>query len=147
MVQTPRPSRRALLRWLTLGSAALPLAWLSFRQLFPWFTGAALSPQKVLVGAVDEVFASSDVVCASVGGTPAALIRTRESVEARSLVCTHGQCIVAYDRERSCFVCPCHGGMFEKDGRVRCGPPTVPLQRLFVSVHDNIIYLSNKVIS
>jgi Rieske Fe-S protein len=33
------------------------------------------------------------------------------------------------------YVCPCHGGAYDRDGRVVAGPPPQPLQRLAVRVN------------
>ena len=34
------------------------------------------------------------------------------------------------------FMCPCHGGVFYKDGRVAAGPPQHPLPRYQVRVQN-----------
>ncbi len=140
-------NRRALLRSLATLAAAAPLGWVAARQLFPWWFGRPVRPASVQIGPVASVFASSDMVATSVTGVPTMLVRSGEKVEALSMVCTHGQCTVSYESARSCFVCPCHGGEFEKDGRVRSGPPTKPLERLAVVVDNDIITLSDRVVS
>ena len=35
------------------------------------------------------------------------------------------------------FMCPCHGGVFYKDGRVAAGPPQAPLSRYGVRVNKD----------
>jgi Rieske Fe-S protein len=51
-------------------------------------------------------------------------------VRARSLLCTHMGCDVAWDGGEARYVCPCHGGRFDAEGRVVSGSPTRPLPEL-----------------
>jgi glycine/D-amino acid oxidase-like deaminating enzyme/nitrite reductase/ring-hydroxylating ferredoxin subunit len=50
-------------------------------------------------------------------GTPHAL----------SAKCTHEGCTVTWNNADRTWDCPCHGSMFERDGRVRHGPAVEPL--------------------
>lgn len=43
--------------------------------------------------------------------------------------CTDLSCPVTYDGGSECFFCPCHGGIFAKDGTPMAGPPPRPLYR------------------
>ena len=43
--------------------------------------------------------------------------------------CTDLSCPVTFDTGSECFFCPCHGGIFAKDGTPMSGPPKVPLYR------------------
>src|SRR5438105_3638760 len=47
-----------------------------------------------------------------------------------SSVCTHAGCSVTWHPERSQFLCPCHGGVFDGNGKSVAGPPPRPLTRL-----------------
>jgi Rieske Fe-S protein len=133
-------------RALGMMIASAPLGWLAVRQLFPWWLGQSPRPVNVSLGPVSKVFASSDYVPTSATGVPTMLIRKGESVEALSMLCTHGQCTVVFEQSRSCFVCPCHGGVFESDGRVRTGPPTKALQRIAVKLEGQVVVLSDQII-
>lgn len=44
-----------------------------------------------------------------------------------SAVCTHMQCIVAWNKAEKSWDCPCHGSRFDVDGRVLEGPALVDL--------------------
>lgn len=51
----------------------------------------------------------------------------RDSVRAMSATCTHLGCQVQWDGEGKKFKCPCHGGVYGRDGTVLSGPPPRPL--------------------
>jgi Rieske Fe-S protein len=53
-----------------------------------------------------------------------------KSVHVLSATCTHLGCQVRWDAPSSHFRCPCHGGVFDPQGRVVSGPPPRPLDRL-----------------
>ena len=52
------------------------------------------------------------------------------AVHALSATCTHLGCQVRWDPPSTCFRCPCHGGVFDAQGRVVSGPPPRPLDRI-----------------
>lgn len=64
------------------------------------------------------------------GEDPFELLRTESGVEARSLVCPHYGCRVAWVEARRQYACPCHDGLFDADGLPVAGPPTRPLRVL-----------------
>lgn len=43
--------------------------------------------------------------------------------------CTDLSCPVTWDPGSHWFFCPCHGGIFSKDGEPKAGPPKIPLYR------------------
>ena len=53
-----------------------------------------------------------------------------------SPICPHLGCSVAWRANQNKFVCPCHGGQFDADGRHLSGPPPRRLDRLDVQVKD-----------
>jgi menaquinol-cytochrome c reductase iron-sulfur subunit len=53
---------------------------------------------------------------------------------AMSNICTHLGCRVRWIEERQQFFCPCHNGVFDRDGNVVSGPPPRPLDRYDVRV-------------
>ncbi len=48
--------------------------------------------------------------------------------------CTHMGCPVRWLQDAELFMCPCHGGVYYKDGTVAAGPPPKPLVRFDVRV-------------
>jgi len=51
-----------------------------------------------------------------------------------SVNCTHMGCPIRWLQEAELFMCPCHGGVYYKDGTVAAGPPPKPLVRYEVRV-------------
>jgi Rieske Fe-S protein len=62
------------------------------------------------------------------------LVRDGQTVRALSATCTHLGCQVRWDRDSKRFLCPCHGGAYDSQGRVVDGPPPRPLDRIEVRV-------------
>jgi menaquinol-cytochrome c reductase iron-sulfur subunit len=50
--------------------------------------------------------------------------------------CPHKGCRVAWRTERKLFVCPCHGGTFDAEGKRTAGPPDAPLDEVDFRVED-----------
>ena len=59
-----------------------------------------------------------------------ALLRDGSGLYALSLVCTHLGCTVTVSAHE--LACPCHGSIFDRQGRVLKGPADRPLGRLKV---------------
>ena len=53
-----------------------------------------------------------------------------QQVRAFSATCTHLGCQVHWDAPAKKFRCPCHGGVYDVDGKVLEGPPPRPLQTI-----------------
>ncbi len=59
------------------------------------------------------------------------LVKTGENaVVALSSTCTHLGCRTSWDPAAKSIKCPCHGGVYDAQGRVTAGPPPAPLVRL-----------------
>lgn len=59
-----------------------------------------------------------------------------------SAECTHLGCIVTWDADRGLFICPCHEGQFDAEGRVLSGPPPAPLKRHRAKIENGKLYLA-----
>lgn len=60
---------------------------------------------------------------------------------ALSNVCTHLGCRVRWISDQSEFFCPCHNGVFDKNGNVVSGPPPRPLDQYEVSLDNDQLFI------
>lgn len=142
--------RRTLLTWLSfaLAGVAGALAAVPVIGVVVWPLRRAAVQTWEAVGAADDF---------ALGVTTAVAYRDPERVPwggftaenaawvrrvgadrfiAFSSYCTHTGCPVRWIEGARLFLCPCHGGAFDGDGRVAAGPPPAPLPRLAVRVRE-----------
>ena len=62
-----------------------------------------------------------------------------EAIVVFSRNCTDLSCPVTYDPGSECFFCPCHGGIFAKDGERLAGPPNRPLYRYATRIEQGVL--------
>lgn len=69
----------------------------------------------------------------------AAYVRRGEddSFLALSVNCTHLGCPVRWEEKSKLFMCPCHGGVYYKDGSRAAGPPPRGMFHYEIRVSDN----------
>lgn len=60
---------------------------------------------------------------------------------AMSNICTHLGCRVRWIEDQDQFFCPCHNGVFDKEGNVISGPPPRPLDRYEVKVENGQLFI------
>ena len=60
---------------------------------------------------------------------------------AMSNICSHLGCRVRWIADNNQFFCPCHNGVFDKDGNVIDGPPPRPLDRYELKVEGDQLYV------
>lgn len=58
--------------------------------------------------------------------------------------CSHLGCPVRWFASAEIFMCPCHGGVYYKDGSVAAGPPPRPLSQYPMRVQDGQVQLQTK---
>jgi Rieske Fe-S protein len=121
--------RRALL--LSLGGGALTAA----ATLAGCSRKPALKPTQALIPLSDVPAAGRLKVL--IAGKPVELQRTSEGVIARSLLCSHFGCVVAWHEEKQAYLCPCHEGVYDAEGAVVGGPPPKGLSSVPVAVSGN----------
>ena len=61
--------------------------------------------------------------------------REGDGYRAMSAICAHLGCRVNWDATAKQFKCPCHGGVYDREGNVVAGPPPGPLARYAVRVN------------
>ena len=83
----------------------------------------------------------SSLPWAGISARSAAWLRREGDTEfiAFSVNCTHLGCPIRWMEGAELFMCPCHGGVFYKDGRVAAGPPQAPLSRYHVRVNNGSV--------
>lgn len=60
---------------------------------------------------------------------------------AMSNICTHLGCRIRWVADSGQFFCPCHNGVFDKDGGIVSGPVPRPLDRFELKVEDGQLYI------
>lgn len=141
--EAPDTTRRRFLVRLIQGVHATIGATLAFV-----FGGAILSPslarrERSWLGAANaaalkdgEPLAVTLRVARQDGATEAVdrrvvyLVRTGDRVRALDSTCTHLGCRTRFNAETREIECPCHGGVYDAEGRVVSGPPPRPLDEL-----------------
>lgn len=53
--------------------------------------------------------------------------------------CTDLGCPIAWDPGSHWFFCPCHGGVFSKEGEPKAGPPKIPLYRFAHRIREGLL--------
>jgi quinol---cytochrome c reductase iron-sulfur subunit, bacillus type len=86
---------------------------------------------------------ASPLPWAGVTANTAAWLRRESATEfmAFAINCSHLGCPVRWLEKANLFMCPCHGGVYYKDGTVAAGPPPRPLTRYPVRVRDGKVEL------
>lgn len=69
------------------------------------------------------------------------VVNRGEQLLVLSNLCTHTGCGVRWESERQRFVCPCHGGEFDMEGRVMKEPPPRPLRRIAHQLRDGALWI------
>jgi Rieske Fe-S protein len=73
-----------------------------------------------------------------------AKINKNLNIKVFSSTCTHLACNVIWQEETNQFLCPCHSGQFDANGKPVAGPPTKPLSVLEHKIEEEnlLVYLS-----
>ncbi len=142
----PGIGRRRFLSRLSVAAAALSAALVAIPGLL-FLLGLRRTPRVWRpVGTVDQFRVGSTVEVtfddpsplpwAGVTARTAAWLRRTSEQEfvAFSINCTHLGCPVRWLPDAEIFMCPCHGGVFYRDGRVASGPPPRPLVKYPVRI-------------
>lgn len=141
--QDTSTTRRRLIKaagWLSFAPAALMLAWDLLQYLVPPRRRATF--RKVFVLRTPDLPAEDVHEMVDLTGRPLAIIRPPGgSALAISLVCTHLGCRVHWQPKARTFLCPCHMGIFDEQGRVLSGPPPSPLPQHRVSVEGENLFV------
>jgi menaquinol-cytochrome c reductase iron-sulfur subunit len=146
--QTNLDRRKFLVR-LSLLAGAIPAAVVAV-PILSALLGPLLQRQKQewrRVAALDDIPVGQTKLITYLNADPlpwagttakAAAWLRRESEDrlvAFSAHCSHLGCPVRWEDKAQLFMCPCHGGVYYKDGTVAAGPPPKPLTTIEVRIN------------
>ena len=140
-----RPTRRGLLSWGVMG---LSLA-ASYGLGLTYFLRFLLPVRRerwreLFVATVDEIPPGQSRRYVDPAGGETFIHNLDGQFVALSNICPHLGCKVHYQASQGRFVCPCHQGVFDSNGRPISGPPAQenkPLKRHEVIVRGGAIYI------
>src|SRR5262245_46891916 len=135
-------ARRDFTKFLGLTSLAFVVGqfWIALQNRWRRTRG---KPTTIAVARLDEMpVGSAHLFHFPTPADPAVLLRLGEdTLLAFSSQCTHLQCPVLPEIEKSRFRCPCHAGYFDlRTGQPTAGPPRRPLPRIALKVENSVIY-------
>ena len=160
-LETPEVlSRRRFLEKLSMALAGfcaavvgLPLIGFVIAPLFrkvpeQWVTLGKVNDFQVGKTVTVTVIDTSPLPWAGITAKNAVWLRreTESSFIAFSANCTHLGCPVRWMEGAELFMCPCHGGVYYKDGNVAAGPPPRPLVRYAVRVENGDVKMSSVIV-
>ncbi len=73
------------------------------------------------------------------------IVSSAEGLTVLSATCSHLGCLVNYSKEKGEFICPCHGGRYDLNGRNIAGPPPAPLGRIPARIDNGTVLVGIKV--
>lgn len=143
-------SRRRFLSALSIGlgtiaaaAVALPIVGFMLTPVIrgvanKWRTVGAVNDLKVGDTVEVSFLDSSPVAWSGITAKTAAWLRRESDTEfvAFSVNCTHLGCPVRWLQSAELFMCPCHGGVYYKNGEVASGPPPHALFRYQTRVEN-----------
>lgn len=107
----------------------------------------------IRLGSINKIELNNPTLFKTTVDTQTGWISTQEEISAYVLtengndfvaisnVCTHLGCRVRWIAEEGKYFCPCHNGVFAKDGTVVSGPPPRPLDRFETKAEGGILYI------
>lgn len=73
------------------------------------------------------------------------VVRVGDGYKVLSNVCSHMQCPVRWNPDLSQFLCPCHGGLYDRTGLNVGGPPPKPLPEYVHRIDGSgVLYVENR---
>lgn len=124
--------RRSVLRLLAAAGCAAVTG-------LPQLTGCSAAAESSEVSVDRQELERAGRVVVLWQDQPVEIRHTGDGFEARSLVCTHIGCTVRWEAATDRYVCPCHEGLFDAEGRPVSGPPTEPLRAVPVRATESLV--------
>jgi Rieske Fe-S protein len=154
--QTPCIDRRAFIKTTVLCSGAAVLAGFPLASYFiapalkkatgKWVDFGAvkdLSPGNIEMLTYEFMVKDGWLVLPQRGFVWAKTSKDR-NIKVFSSTCTHLACNVIWQEDTNQFLCPCHSGRFDSNGKPIAGPPTKPLSALEHKIEEDnlLVYLN-----
>jgi menaquinol-cytochrome c reductase iron-sulfur subunit len=151
----PSPGRRDFMRAAIVGIGGLISAAIGLPAV-AYIVGPALrqaAAEWIRLGPINKIELDTPTLLKATIETQTGWISSQEEISAYVLtengqnytvlsnVCTHLGCRVRWIAEDATFHCPCHNGIFAKDGTVVSGPPPRPLDQFENKVEDGVLYV------
>lgn len=138
MEVVPAPERRRFINWFLgtsfgalIGAVVYPI----FRFLSPPRIPEPSTAQIEAGETNDPALLQKGFKIVRFGAEAVIVIRVSDTdVRALTATCTHLDCIVGYQKDRTQIYCNCHGGAYDLNGRNISGPPPRPLTALKVNL-------------
>lgn len=147
-------SRRKVMKWVVLGIGAATTGALGVPALLStlsptirrgnkerWRSLGKLTsfPEEEIVSAKVETRLEKDFMHMAMPKDVYVWRKQDDQVVVYSRSCTDLGCPIKFDKGSECFFCPCHGGIFSKQGAVMAGPPKGPLYRYQTRIMDGFL--------
>lgn len=123
-------TRRAVLRLAWVGVVATGV--LSLEPLVKYLRSGEDQPQSPLISFNKELEINAD--WQQVANTRTWVKRDDLGIMAVLATCTHLGCEVKYQPDKEQWLCPCHGSIYDREGRPTSGPAPKPLSRIAVEI-------------
>ena len=115
------------------------------RYLVP--LGGKVRYREMFVGPVDDLAVGQSKTIHTPTGETFVMARTPDGFRVLSDVCPHLGCRVHWERDKDRFLCPCHMGIFDAEGKAVSGPPAEAnqdLTRLDTLIRGNSVFVMIK---
>jgi cytochrome b6-f complex iron-sulfur subunit len=125
------PNRRKFINWFlgtSFGALTVSIVYPILRYISPPRIAEATT-QEVEAGETnDPAYLEKGFKIIRFGAEPVIVVKAGENdYRAWAATCTHLDCIVGYQKDKSRLFCNCHGGAYDLTGRNTAGPPPRPL--------------------
>jgi Rieske Fe-S protein len=123
--------RRKFINWFlgtSFGALVVSVLYPVLRYVSPPRIPEASTNQVEAGPANDPALLDKGFKIVRFGAEPVILVKVTDTdFRAFSATCTHLDCIVGYQKDKSRLFCNCHGGQYDMTGRNVGGPPPRPL--------------------
>lgn len=130
--------RRRFINWFlgtSFGALAVSVLYPVLRYVSPPRMPEASTNQVEAGPANDPALMDKGFKIVRFGAEPVILVKLSDTdFRAFSATCTHLDCIVGFQKDKTRIFCNCHGGQYDMNGRNVGGPPPRPLNPFKVNL-------------